>query len=288
MEFDWTITLKDFFIAMAGALGGAYGAQVISGKAKANDDLIKEIRNTNAAIALAYTICNSVLSLKSQHVKRMKEEYELQRQTCLAALSLNQQGIELPVARFQADLQDLSFPYQPIDILQNLMFDSLSVRGRPLSLITTLAQTVESLKQVLDQRNQLAESYRKENLTPAEFNIQFFGLPYNGGHINMRYPSCIDAIYSYTNDAAFFSYLLSKDLVKHGGRLRRRYKIKFGKGAPFIDKPDFSKAIANGLMPKVEDYTDWMTAYIARKRPAKSRWARFRNKWYRWRKKGLG
>lgn len=284
---DLTLAFKDFVIAAAGAVGGAYGAQIITEQTKSKDDLVKEIRNTNAAIALTFSICNSLLSLKNQHTKRMKETYDIQRATCLSQISLQQRGVSVPTSRFDADLQQLSLPYQPIAVLQTQLFEKLSVRGRALNLITTLAQILETLHQFLEKRNELIKHYQTQNFSSDEFNILFFGLPYNGGHVNNEYPSCIDSIYTSTDDGAFCAQLLCKDLVKHGRRLAQRYKIKFGKDAPQIDKPDFSKAEKNGLMPKPDNYSDWFAAFVVRPRPPKSRWGRVRNKWYFWRKKGL-
>ena len=62
-----------FFIALvgagAGAFGGALGAQIISEKIRRKADFLEEIRSTNAAIVVAFSICNSYLALKDQLVQ---------------------------------------------------------------------------------------------------------------------------------------------------------------------------------------------------------------------------
>src|SRR5690349_5606621 len=65
--------------ALAGAFAGAYGGQLIVERGKARDQLLAEIRNTNSAITIAFSVCNTLLSLKGQHLKRLKEEYDDQR-----------------------------------------------------------------------------------------------------------------------------------------------------------------------------------------------------------------
>jgi hypothetical protein len=51
--------------ALAGAFAGAYGGQLIVERSKTRDELLKEMRNTNAAIMLAFGMCNTALSLRS-------------------------------------------------------------------------------------------------------------------------------------------------------------------------------------------------------------------------------
>ena len=74
------LTLTGTFIA---AFAGAYGAQYIIEKIKKKENLIKEIRNTNAALTTAFSICNTSLSLKKQHVKSLKENFDKQRKDFL-------------------------------------------------------------------------------------------------------------------------------------------------------------------------------------------------------------
>ena len=284
---EFTPIIKDFIIAAAGAMGGAYGAQIITEKTRSKEDLLKEIRNTNASLALTFSICNSVLSLKAQHVQRMKETHAEQKTRFLEHVARRNRGEHVEEFRFLADWQTISSPYLPIEILQKQLFEKLSVRGRALNLVTTLAQTLETLKETFEKRNELIKGYQNRNLSQEELYILYFGLLYNGGHVNNEYPSSLEILFDLTNDAAFFSQLLCKDLVKHGRRLARRFKVKYGEGAPSVDKPDFFKAIASGLMPKAENYSDWLTMFIVKPRPKRSRFSRIRSKWYLWKKRGL-
>lgn len=284
---DINAIIKDFLIAAAGAIGGAYGAQIIAEKAKSKEELVKEIRNTNASLALTFSICNSLFSLKGQHVQRMRETHAEQRAGFLDHIARRQRGENVPEFRFLADWQALSLPYLPVEILQKQLFEKLSVRGRALNLITSLTQSLGTLQETFEKRNELIRSYQARNLSQQDLPILYFGLPYNGGHVNNEYPSTLDILFSVTNDSIFFSHLLGKDLIKHGRRLVRRFEIKYGKDAPRIDKADFSIAIARGLMPPSDDYRDWLTMFMVKPRPPKSFWVRTRNRWHFWRKRGL-
>ena len=71
-----TFIASDIFIViistLVAAFAGAYGAQYIVERNRKKEVFLKEIRNTNAAIAVAFTISNSFLSLKQQHIKSIE------------------------------------------------------------------------------------------------------------------------------------------------------------------------------------------------------------------------
>lgn len=262
--------IKDFFNSvfftaiagsLAGAFAGAYGAQRIAERAKYRDEFLKEIRNSNAATMVSFGICNSLLSIKKQHVKSLKENFESQK---AALLDFEKKRNERQISKdeifnFLADFQTLSLPQLPVDILQKQVFEKLSLVGRPLSLATTLRQTVDSLSASLDKRNQLIESYKMSNAAISA--PLYFGLPQRG-RINQDYPSLIDAIYRQTDDGIFFSQLLCKDLAEHGEQIAAQFKKQFGKDAPTISKCDFGKAEKDNLMPNDDNYPDWFTMFV--------------------------
>lgn len=251
--------------SLAGAFAGAYGAQRIAERGKNREELLKEIHNTNAAIMVAFGICNSLLSLKKQHVKSLKETFDAQKLALQTHVD-KQKGGEVDkntIFKFRADFQTLSLMPLPLDILQNQVFEKLSLTGRPLSLATTLSQTVHSLNVSLEKRNQLIELYKANSPIPdLVLATLYFGLPQNGRHINQDYPACVDAIYSQTDDGIQFSLFLCNDLVEHGELILDRFQKDFGKGAPTINKPDFAKAKNSGLLPNEEDYTDWSKMFV--------------------------
>ncbi|RFC35612.1 MAG: hypothetical protein DID92_2727743994 [Candidatus Nitrotoga sp. SPKER] len=258
-----------FFTSIAGAFAGAYGAQRIAERSKYREQMLKEMRDTNAAIMIAFGICNSLLSVKKQHVKSLKEDFDFQK----AALLEHHKKVNIgqisrdEIFDFRTDLMTLSLPPLPVDILQGQLFEKLSLVGRPLSLATTLSQSVHSLNASLEKRNQLIDVYKASGgVTP----VLYFGLPHNN-QTDANYPSVIDAIFKQADDIIFFSQLLCKDLSEHGNQLAKQFKTKFGKGAPKISEPDFSKAEELGLMPNISSYADWLTMFV--KAPIKERWS---------------
>lgn len=267
---SWWVCIKDFlnsvfFTAiagsMAGAFAGAWAAQRIAEKEKLRDQLLKEIRGTNTAIMLSLGICNSLIQIKRQHVKPLKDSFEAQ----LAALQNHKQkrdaGLIAPEVefRFLADMQILSLPPLPIDILQTEAFEKISLEGRPISLTTTLGQTIHNLRLSMAMRNNLIETHMasKEEIKAEDY----FGLP-TQGKINEMYPSLVRAIYKQTDEGIFFSHLLCQDLIEHGKSVVEQFEKNFKKGAPKINGADFSKAKELGLLPSAEGYGDWFTAFV--------------------------
>lgn len=246
---------------MAGAFAGAWAAQRIAEKEKLRDQLLKEIRSINTAIMLAFGICNSLLSIKRQHVKALKENFDAQAAALQDYKKKRDAGLISKEAEFHflADLQLLTLPPLPIDILQTVAFEKATLGGRPINLTTTLGQTIHNLSLSMAMRNKLIETFMatKEEIKAEEY----FGLP-TKGQVNEMYPSLLRAIYQQTDDGIFFSHLLAQDLIEHGNKAVEQFNKSFKKGAPKVNKADFSKAEKLGLMPSAENYADWFTSFI--------------------------
>lgn len=200
--------------ALAGAGAGALAAQHIVERSKLRDELLREMRNTNAAIALAFSVTNTFLALKHQHVKALKENFDKQR----AELEDFKQNLkagkiaENQAFYFQADLQTLNPQAVPVDTLRTIVFERLSITGRALNLVAAIMQTVQSLEESLSKRNSLIQEYRGLEMTPEKLAPLYFGFQYELGHLDLSYTMLIDAIYRETDDGIFFSQLLCKDL----------------------------------------------------------------------------
>ena len=138
---------SNFTAALAGALGGALAAQRIGDRAKQREALLQEIRSTNAAIMVTFTICNAGLALKKQFVKEIYETYtakkeglkEFQRRR-----AASQQHPNSPF-EFQADFRTLQMPVVPTDVLRTQVYESISASGRPLALVAALVGAIASL-----------------------------------------------------------------------------------------------------------------------------------------------
>lgn len=251
--------------SLAGAFAGAAAAQRIAERSKHREELLREMRNTNAAIALAFGVCNTLLALKEQHVKSLKESYDAQKAALLEFQRKRKAGeIQQDVAfDFNADMQTLQPQALPMGTLRAVVFERLSIVGRPLNLVVTLTQTVESLAESLAKRNSLIEGYKAEFAKDAQrLAPLYFGLPYGEGHVNLDYPGTIDAIYSQTDDGIFFGNLLCKDLHDHGKQLSDAFRKKFKNDPPRISEVDFGPTAAAGLMPDETNYADWVKAFV--------------------------
>jgi gas vesicle protein len=250
--------------ALAGAFAGATAAQRIAERSKYREELLHEIRNTNAAIALAYGICESFLALKKQHVKNLKEGYDTQKADALEFLQKCEKGENKDeVFRFQADMQTLQAQTLPMDSLRSVVFERLSIVGRPLNLVVTLSQTAQCLEDSIERRNALIEGYKAGGGKDSQRFVElYFGLPYGEGHINLDYPGTVDAIYSQTDDGIFFGKLLCDDLYEHGSKLCEAFKGKFKKPPPCVSKVDFSTVEASELIPDDEKYVKWVNAFV--------------------------
>lgn len=72
----------------------------------------------------------------------------------------------------------------------------------------------------------------------------------------------MEAIYSYTDDLAFFGYQLCSDLMKHGVKVRETLTSKPSTKVPHVSEADFADALKSGLIPPASQYADWMNSFV--------------------------
>ncbi|UEM06242.1 hypothetical protein JL101_012660 [Skermanella rosea] len=263
-----------FFTSIAGAFAGAYGAQVIAERVKYRAELINQIRSVNTAIMISFGICNSLISLKKQHVKVMRDTFNTQKIEILEHYQNVRSGKIPPDTELQynADYQTLSLPNLPVNILQSTILEKVSINGRPISLVSVLAQTINDLGLSLEFRNKIIEHRKANELSHSEQVAVYFGFPFNG-KINAEYSTSIEAIYNQTEDGIWFSRKLCQDLEDYGNTVLRKFEKNFRDGAPRVNSPDFSKADKLNLMPSDQNYEDWISSHqkVDLKNPEKKR-----------------
>jgi nitrogen regulatory protein PII-like uncharacterized protein len=246
---------KAFVGSLAGAGAGAWAAQYIVEKSRVREELLKEIRNTNAAITLVFGVANTFLNVKMQHVQAMYENFNKDREAALEAKKKFTPG-DKKQFRFTADIRFQNPPKVPLPQLQKLVFENIDAPTRAISLIESLDRSVDTLNSFLLMRNGLIEEFKHTGLNPDAY----FGFKV-GDMIDERYASTIKAIYDSTDECIYFSKLLSEDLTRHGNKLKARVPRRFFGTTPNIVTADFSKAQA--YIPSASKFPTWQTAFVA-------------------------
>ncbi len=272
----WDLVNSNFTAALAGAGVGAYTAQWIAEKSERRRALLTEARATNAAIMLAFATTNAYCTLKSQQVHNLVDEYKkLVTQVSALQASGPKSGSGSSMFTFQADLKNVNVPATQVDTLKQLIFEKISLTGRALVTFSTLTQAIAGLNQCVEMRNEIVSNLNARSPVPQKELIPLYlGLPDAQGHIDERYKNCIDGIASNTDDCIFFSKSLMDDLVRHGKAL----SVRLARHAPRVPEPDFSKAIAEGIIPPNSQYEAWLAGFRERAVPAPaSTWVDFWN-----------
>jgi hypothetical protein len=259
------------FGALLGAFAGAYTAHRIASSSKRREEMEVHIRSVNVAISTSFLICNSALSLKKQHINGLYKNYIEDRARYEDALANPPKD---RVIEFGNDLKILHMPYMPIEILEKTAYEKISLKGRPLALISTIANSIETLRTSLDYRNNLIENFKLLFPTIPEMRAleHYFGFPFSDGSVNQEYLDSMKGIYQYTDDVIFFSSLLCDDLKSHGEALRKSYKKSYGKKVDQITEFEFKTPKSLEIWPNNSDYKDWMDMFVECKKG---------RKWYR-------
>ncbi len=283
-------TLKDYVpllavviavvIPLSASFFGAWTAQRIAERNRFRDEVVKEIRNTNAAISLAFAVCNACMALKRQHLLKIKADFDSTQKDFVEHLRKRQTGEIQGNAeyRFTLGLMTLTLPKLPTESLRTLVLDRVSAVNRPLHLVVEIVQSDDTLRMCLERRNEQIEEVKKtDGLNEKGSAQRFFGLPFDGGHVDQSVEQVLQAIVQTNDNLIYFAYLLCKDLMKHGDGLVAKYKERLGDTkVPSITSIDFSGRIADGTVPPATQFIDWETNFVTRKLPP-TRWQRIRH-----------
>ena len=254
-----------FVGGLTGALGGALGAQHIIERGSRRTELLRELRNTNAATMVGFSIVNAALALKNQHVRPLFEKFHADK-AALAKFEVDRAAGRLsPGAQFTlvTDLRSFPAPVVPIDTLKTLVFDKISAQGRALALVSVIEQSLVGLHNAIRQRDEMCRRFQSGAVPSQQLPNYYFGRPLQSG-TNQEYPDLVDAIHEYVDDLAFFAALLCEDLNSHGEALRTTLADKFWKEAPKATAADFSGPRKSGLLPPDANYADWLKAFATK------------------------
>ena len=253
--------------SLAGAFGGAWAAQRIAEKSKLREDLLKEIRHTNAASSMVYGIANAHLGLKSQHIQALQDNY-LEEMARFELFEKARAAGTVPprqIFNVNADLQTLKPLYSPVDQIQRLMFDQISITGAALFVLPILLATMQSLNESLEDRNRLVEEWKANK--PKNLVQLYLGLP-DENVVDQRYKMLVEAIYRQTDDVIAFSTMIGDALYDHAIAQRKKLRERFKIEGPVVTKIDFSRF--SKFIPPAKEYENFAKMFELKKAtPAK-------------------
>ena len=266
--------LTSLMSSLAGAFAGAWTAKRIAESSKLREELLKEIRNTNAAVAMLYGIANAHLGMKRQHIKRLRDTYDEERKNLNLFLDAKKAGRVPPqqVYEFQADMMTLKPTYSPMEKIQELIFDKISSQGAVLFTAPTLFAAYQSLNESLIERNEIITEWKTH--PPKDLVAVYFGLP-QGRTVDVRYQNIVDAIYLQTDDVIAFSKMIADELIKHAISQKEIFERKFRATGPEVSKFQISDAL-DDLLPLASECEGFAKNFKTSKKTPKSR---FRTWW---------
>lgn len=247
--------------ALAGAFAGAYAAQRVAERQKIRDEIARELRAVNAAIGIAFSLTNSLLVSKKQHVLPMKEHYSHAKNLLLQWQEQLQAG-KIPAdtpPQVELDLHLFPSPAKPTTTLQDFIFTRIGMTGRAVNLSLTIDDISKNLDQAMVARASLIGDFRENRLPEgATREAIYFGFPYAGNSASTEFGDLVDAIFQYSNHLIFFCGLLCSDLREHGLRLASKHEKLFRDHAPRVSSFNFDEERKSGLYPSDSGYEDWL------------------------------
>lgn len=249
------------FTAIVGAglatMVGALAAQRIATDSADKAQLLKEIRDVNQAITLAFSVVNALGSLKKQIIRGLTNEYFASRLQFEQSLLKKRQYLHVPNEPIRVQGNFLSFEVTtiPAAALEHLLMERISTKTRPLATFSSLREAYQNLTSAVAVRQSILNEFRAEFLPLVYFGIK------NGANHDMRYFNSMQGIRSYTDDGIFFGKLLCEDLQNYGIELSTKYRQTFKEDPPEVVRLSFERAILEGLIPFNFDYKDWLDGF---------------------------
>lgn len=257
----WSVASSTVFIAIISTFiagfAGTWGAQVLAERNEKRKALLTEIRGTNMALGFAHNITNTYFVFKKQHALELGARYEKQ---CAELRDFEaRRGARTISATeafsYEADLRTLAAPFSPIQSLERMLSERIMPEGKAIRLLTPLAQCIEGLKNVIDERNAWIAEFKQ---LPRNSDLQkadmYFGRKSASGHTDERYTNYMQGMSALTDDCIAFSMLLGQALSKYGEARRS----EAGRDAPHLATIDWKKAEAAGLIPDMKHYDQWL------------------------------
>lgn len=256
-----------FRTLVASAFGTFAGAWIAS-RAQTKKAIVAELNALAAADMLAIQIANTHVALKRQHVKPIYEMYEQMKGDYKAYQKSKAKGGAKVAFSCSAELKSLSPLKTPIDSLEKLILEKVSIRGRGLAAVFELAASIDVLRIIVEGRNALIQEFQTSTKTDHQKLEMLLGLRTSAGVVDERFRTNVEALLLKTNDCIFFARILSDDLHKYGRILYKRYRWRFRLKRFLPEQVDWSPAALNGLLPDESDYQAWLRGF--KQRP--SRW----------------
>lgn len=258
IEKLWDLLNSNFITALAGAIFGALAAYIIAKKHQRSELLLQEIRNTNSAITLSYSIFNSFLSLKDQIIKPIVADFEE------TAKLHDEYMVKLELGEHVqfdgvASMFDIVIPFVPTESISEIVFGKIAAPSRVIVMVSEMIQSVAVIKEMSELRRTIISEYKLDkDATDVQKMQLYLGLVKEGGEIDERFPHAIKEISESVDHCIFYSYTIGEDLHKYGVKLAKQY----GKKAPGIVAIKLPKELLEkNLMPDEENYRGWSEGF---------------------------
>jgi hypothetical protein len=254
-------------VGVVASFAGAWGGQIAIFRRDQRREIIATLRAVNAAQALCFSIGNSFMALKNQHLVGMLARFrEMEKQFAAfqeGKLAPNE-GEQPAQFVFEAELQSLPISKVPIDRLETMAFEKLTLDTKALALAIAVNNAIDSLNTSMAARNDMITKwYDGPKMGDDEMLVRYLGVPFRGG-ADEKYKQTLFAIESYCNDCIYFCKLLAESLTEHGNKVRRKYRHHILWWLPKIAKADYSTPEAQALIPDAKDYAKWHSGFQTR------------------------
>lgn len=201
------------------------------------------------------------MSMKNQHLIGMLERFhetETRVRDHIKKVMEAAPGTQFERIEFAMELHTLPILTVPIERLETVVFEKLSVDTKTLNLAIEVGKSINMINSSIAERNGLIQKWKHEGkIVPMELYLGIEGS--NGA--DETYKQMLIAIGKYCDDCIHFSMRLGEELNAYGKKIRKA-RLRVFNPLPKIASADYSSERAKRLLPDPKEYKDWESGFV--------------------------
>lgn len=212
---------SNFTAALGGAFFGALAAKKIARDQKYQDEVGKEVRAINSALAICSLTTRQLFYLKKLRTKKIIEEYRRQRDLWIKTQNKAEVG--------KVELKVLANMFFPLETLKKEIEEKIFLEEKTYIRLLHLEETLRGLDVCFSKRNETIERMLEKLSEGVDIYPLYFGTKDEKNRIDQTYLGVMEGLEMRIDNGMYYAKKICEDLKKHGDETLKKIIEEFPK-----------------------------------------------------------